>query len=98
MVTLPTPPRIPPLKASPWLIVEVKAIDNVPLAMVRAESLVRLWMLCAPEERTTLKPEPMQTSSFEPGRTLPLQFAESCHKLSPPAPVQVTLHVAMTVT
>ena len=80
------------------MIDEVLAIDNVPLENVRAESLVRLLILCAPEERTTLKPEPMQTSSFDPGRILVLQLEGFCHRLLPPLPVHVTLHVATIVT
>ena len=80
------------------MIDEVLAMDKVPAAMLRGESLMRLLIVCVPVESVTLNPAPMQASSLGPGKVLVLQLAEFCHRLLPPPPVHVTLHVTMMLT
>ena len=76
------------------LAVDAVAISSDPPEIVRVPSLVRLLMLCAPAESVTLNATPMHASSVGPGTPAGLQLPAVCHRPSPAAPVQVSVHAA----
>ncbi len=94
-VSVPAPVSVPPEKVKVLLICDVAAMESVASDdRLSAESLVRLLMVCVPDETVTETPDPMQTLSAGPGRTLPLQLVAVCQRPLPAVPVQLIVQPA----
>src|SRR5262245_8552898 len=88
-VSLPLPPRMPPLSVRSATVLSAPGA-RVPPLTTSAPATESRWMVAVPDERVTVLPEPMTTSSPEPGTEPVLQF-EPVPQLPVLPPTQVTV-------